>query len=132
MKTPARIALLLLLLSMALGGIFLLYTYDPARVPYMPRCLFHWGTGLYCPGCGSTRAVHQLLHGHFLSALHSNAMIVLAWPALLCWGVTILCARQRPDQPMPRWLPWFLLSAIMVFGVIRNIPVAPFLALIPR
>ena len=32
--------------------------------PTLP-CLIHTLTGGYCPGCGGTRAVIQLLHGHF-------------------------------------------------------------------
>lgn len=36
----------------------------------LPPCIFHRFTGLYCPGCGGTRAVIALSHGHvFQSAL---------------------------------------------------------------
>lgn len=30
-------------------------------------CLFHRITGLFCPGCGGTRAFTALLQGHFIS-----------------------------------------------------------------
>lgn len=30
-------------------------------------CLFHQITGLFCPGCGGTRAFTSLLQGHFIS-----------------------------------------------------------------
>ena len=33
-----------------------LYVVDPARQPIFPICQFHALTGLYCPGCGATRA----------------------------------------------------------------------------
>ena len=38
-------------------------------------------TGLYCPGCGSTRALYALLHGRPGEALAMNPLllVVLAW-----------------------------------------------------
>ena len=35
----------------------------------LPDCIFHMKTGLYCPGCGGTRAVRSLLHGHLIRSL---------------------------------------------------------------
>lgn len=34
----------------------------------MPPCIFRKLTGLYCPGCGGTRAVRFLLQGKFLKS----------------------------------------------------------------
>ena len=34
---------------------------------FLYPCLFHELSGLYCPGCGGTRAVKALLEGHFIS-----------------------------------------------------------------
>ena len=45
-------------------------------------CLFHWLTGLYCPGCGGTRAVKYLLTGHL--------MLSLRYHPLVLYGVTVL------------------------------------------
>ena len=33
-------------------GLAFLFTFDPARYAFYPRCLFHATTGLHCPGCG--------------------------------------------------------------------------------
>ena len=39
-------------------------------------------TGLKCPGCGSQRAVHALLHADLASAFAHNALLVLSLPYL--------------------------------------------------
>ena len=42
----------------------------------LPPCLFHLWTGWYCPGCGGTRAVRELLRGHtFKSFLYHPAVV---------------------------------------------------------
>ena len=50
-----------------LGGILLYVT--EARVIKFPPCVFNTVTGLYCPGCGGTRAVRALLHGHLIKSV---------------------------------------------------------------
>lgn len=37
-------------------------------------CIFNRITGLHCPGCGNTRAVTELLKGHFAASFSFNAM----------------------------------------------------------
>ena len=46
----------------------ILFVFDPTRVGFLPPCPLHEFTGLWCPGCGSTRALHQLVHGHLALA----------------------------------------------------------------
>lgn len=38
-------------------------------------CLFHLLTGLYCPGCGGTRAVWYLLHGQILKSIQYHPLV---------------------------------------------------------
>lgn len=38
-------------------------------------CLFHRISGLYCPGCGGTRAVKALLEGHFIDCLFYHPFV---------------------------------------------------------
>ena len=45
-----------------LGLAAVLFFFNPAQSGFYPFCVFHRTTGLLCPGCGSLRALHQLLH----------------------------------------------------------------------
>ncbi|PYV86056.1 MAG: hypothetical protein DMG90_22080 [Acidobacteria bacterium] len=45
-----------------IGTLTILRTSNPASSGIFPPCPFLWLTGFYCPGCGSLRALHQLLH----------------------------------------------------------------------
>lgn len=60
------------------------YVTDFSFTNYMYACLLHTLTGLYCPGCGGTRAILFLLHGDFLRSflyhpLVPYAAIVYGW-----------------------------------------------------
>ena len=48
---------------------------DPAMQSFLPPCLFHAFTGLYCPGCGATRALHRLVHGDFVCRIQTECAI---------------------------------------------------------
>lgn len=39
-------------------------------------CLLNKFTGLYCPGCGGTRAVEALFRGHFLKSLWYHPLVM--------------------------------------------------------
>ena len=54
-------------------------------------CLFRAMTGLYCPGCGGTRAVQYLLQGRLLLSLRYHPLVLYALLAVaeshkLCAG----------------------------------------------
>ena len=51
---------------------------------YLLPCIFHKLTGLYCPGCGGTRAVYWLLKGNVAYSLHYHS-IVLYGAVLYVW-----------------------------------------------
>lgn len=68
------------------AAIFLYSVFDPAGSVFWPKCPFHLLTGLECPGCGSQRAVHSLLNGDLLSAVHYNLLLVAAIPYLLMFA----------------------------------------------
>jgi hypothetical protein len=58
-----------------------LYLYDPENGGFLP-CPFRSITGLMCPGCGSQRALHDLLHFRLVEAFGHNALLVVALPVL--------------------------------------------------
>jgi len=109
----------------ALGVSAVVFFFNPSAYVFYPTCQFHALTGLYCTGCGGTRAVYQLLHGHVLSALKDNALFVLALPILAVWGVRFVVQqlrnRQTALQLRPKWV-WLFLAVALVFTVLRNLP----------
>lgn len=126
---PFRPFLLGALLAGGAAVVTVLFRYDPATADFFPPCPFRLLTGLQCPGCGSTRAFHQLLHGHLGAALALNPLLPLYLAALGWLGLTVLCeAAGLPAPPAPRlsaaWI-WALLVLIVGFGVVRNLPFDP-------
>jgi len=115
----------------AFAGAAILYFFDPATHSFYPVCQFHLLTGLYCPGCGATRAAYQLLHGNVLAALHDNVLFIVSLAALAARGIWFL-DRQRRRQPVPYFIPpaalWTFLVVALVFVVLRNLPAFSFLA----
>ncbi|MBX9626571.1 MAG: DUF2752 domain-containing protein [Gemmataceae bacterium] len=121
----------------AAAGVYLLATVPPTADSYYPRCQLHALTGLHCPGCGTTRALHAALTGRPLQALAYNALIVAVLPvvgwafarSLRAW------AGNRPARPFSRrtdrWI-WVLTGVMVVFGVARNLPWFPFTLLAPH
>jgi Protein of unknown function (DUF2752) len=108
-----------------LCALAILFFFNPATHNFYPACLFHAMTGLYCPGCGGTRAVYQLLHGRVLLALHYNALFVLALVALAVWGARFAVRKSRNQQTFFQLHPktlWMFIVIALVFTVLRNLP----------
>ncbi|HSY43887.1 MAG TPA: DUF2752 domain-containing protein [Candidatus Acidoferrum sp.] len=120
-----------ILVFAAIAGGAVLFFFDPTKNNFYPICQFHALTGLYCPGCGATRAAYQLLHGNFLVALHDNALFVLGLAALAVRGLWFL-KRRANHQPVRYFIPpvglWVFLVVALVFVVLRNLPAFSFLA----
>lgn len=107
------------------------YKYNPGMYSFFPECPFHKYVGLDCPGCGSQRAVHALLHGNILQALNYNALLVLSLPFLLIhFFLKGLSYFTRKNLVWNIWYkpatPKIILIVVLVFWIGRNIPVMPF------
>lgn len=72
---------IILLIGIACG--FVLFFYNPVDIEWMPRCPFFALTGLKCPGCGTLRAIHNLLQLKLADAWNMNPFLILSMP-LLC------------------------------------------------
>ena len=108
---------------------------DPAEPGFFPPCPFLVLTGLYCPGCGTLRSLHQLSNGHLLPALGLNPLAVLTLPfigyAFLSAVLLSTTGRRPPAVFLPAAWIWALLGGIVLFWVLRNVPVYPLSLLAP-
>jgi hypothetical protein len=118
-----------------LGVLALLFVADPATSGLFPPCPFHAVTGLHCPGCGTLRALHQLLHGNVPAALGLNPLAVILLPVIACWLLFRLGQGMRGRSAraviLPAFWIWTLLGVIIAFWILRNVPLYPFTLLAP-
>ncbi len=92
-------------------------------------CMIREVTGLYCPGCGATRAVISLLKGQWYQAIRYNAIIFIDIPAIAI--ICFLDYRFKGDKKVAKItqaLAIFLLIITIVFFVLRNLPAFSYLA----
>jgi hypothetical protein len=68
---------------LAILALVVYYFLDPGQNELFPRCPFYSCTGLKCPGCGSQRALHALLHFRIGQAFAENPLLVISIPYLL-------------------------------------------------
>ena len=118
-------ALLALLGCMLVGGV-VLYLYRPESLQ-IPRCPFLQLTGWQCPGCGSMRGFHALLHGDIGRVLRLNVMLI---PGLIYFAFLVLLELTRPHNLRAerlyrrfsgRTASWIIFALIIVWGVGRNL-----------
>ncbi|MFQ6028070.1 MAG: DUF2752 domain-containing protein [Dehalococcoidia bacterium] len=126
---------LVLLTLAALPCLAYLYTRDPAEPGVFPPCPWLTLTGYHCPGCGTLRASHQLLNGHLLTAFGLNPLTLLSLPfvgyAFLSALVLASGGRRLPLISLPASWIWALPVMVVLFWVLRNLPVYPFTWLAP-
>lgn len=111
-----------------------LFFYD-AISSFIAPCPFYAATGLYCPGCGTLRALRQLIHGNLLGAFRLNPLMVLLLPfvgyALISQALLKVIGRSLPGVFIkPFWI-WALLGIILLYWILRNVPFYPFCWLAP-
>jgi hypothetical protein len=118
------------LLVVGLGACAYIKMVDPNHSGAYPQCPTKMLTGLDCPLCGATRAVHSLVDGNLVGAMDHNLLFVLSLPVLayafVAWTSTRL---GRPMKPVPINQPRVLISVsvvLLVFTVVRNLPMMPF------
>ena len=107
-------------------ALFILYYIDPNVYPFFPRCPFLVLTGMECPGCGSQRALHQLLHLNIAGAFRQNPLIVLYLPYVIL-GLYLEYLGGNKKFPHVRntlygkRAAFIILSSIMLFWIGRNV-----------
>ncbi len=117
------------------GGSGALAYFDPATANIFPVCPLYTLTGYACPGCGLTRGFHALFHGDVLTALDFNALIPV-WTLIFGYVLVSLLLLTVRGRGLPMRLTslgalWAFLIVLLVFGVLRNLPIYPFTVLFP-
>ena len=118
--------------SLIIAGAAYLFFFEPGKSGFFPGCPFRLLTGFTCPGCGTTRALHQILHGDFYTAFTLNPLLLLAIPFLLFALLRYSAIVMRGGVPRGNALPapyiYAIFFVILSFWIFRNTPLYPFVS----
>ena len=125
--------LLILTLSIiGLGGVgFFYFTFNPIEHSFFLSCPLRYATGLECPGCGSQRAIHHLLHGDLKTAFGLNPFLILSLP-LIIYGLGakvynyLFEASHRVMLFYDKRFIYGYFGLAILFAIARNINAYPF------
>lgn len=101
-------------------GIMLLQRYE--ILPPFP-CAIHEMFHVYCPGCGGTRALFALLHGHILQSLFYNPAVLLGLVLIFYYeigAIVTLVKKNGTCYYQKGWLLYGYLIVIIIFTIVRN------------
>ncbi|MCM1110167.1 MAG: DUF2752 domain-containing protein [Clostridium sp.] len=124
MTTTARRAIILVAVAVVavLGVIYAVF--DPMETWWMPRCMFRVLTGFDCPGCGSQRAIHALLHGNLTAALRANAVMVISLPVVALYLFAEFSRSRHPRLFLAlnsRAATLSVAALIVLWWIVRNL-----------
>lgn len=108
---------IIILLPILIIMLVFVYFADPTGGPILP-CIFNKMTGLYCPGCGMTRAVHSILRFQFVQGLRYNALSIII-PFLL---IIYYILKYKGVETLTRFILILMVIVALGYGVLRNIP----------
>lgn len=132
-KTIQRKWLVIAMITLFIAIVFIyFYRFSPLKNDgFFPFCMFKSATGLDCVGCGGQRAVHELLHFNFRSALDHNALFVLSIPLFIYFIYNSLrryvTGKSEPNSFWySRRFGIIYILIVLIFFILRNIPIYPF------
>lgn len=108
---PSRFRLFMLFIGIA--SLVFLYFWNPSEISSFPKCPFFAITGYQCPGCGTLRGIHALLHFRIADAWGHNPFMIVSIPvvfSLLLW----------PRFRFSVLLAYIILCATLLWWLIRN------------
>ncbi|SEK22701.1 Protein of unknown function [Aquimarina amphilecti] len=114
------------------------YLFDPENSSgksIFLTCPFHYLTGYHCPGCGSQRAIHDLLHGRIDEVLSHNLMFLVLFSFLIIklyyFSAKLFLKKEVVDISHNKYYTYGILIFVIFFWALRNIPFYPFKILAP-
>ncbi|WP_375234953.1 DUF2752 domain-containing protein [Winogradskyella sp.] len=100
-----------------------------------PKCPFYVLTNFHCPGCGSQRAIHDILHFRIMDALMHNVTIVIVVILLLSKIYAFLSKKffklYYYNLSHKAYFTFAILVFVFAYWILRNLPYYPFTELTP-
>ena len=90
-----------------------------------PACTFNRTTGLYCPGCGATRAFNHFVHLHFIRSILCNPIVLYVIAAYVIFMINtflVLLTKKLGWAAYPATITVYI-GVVVLLGqwVVRNL-----------
>lgn len=114
------------LVSLVIGGAMWALYHFKLRwfLPKIP-CFFSNVLGIYCPGCGGTRAVYALVHGELLKAVWYHPLVpygaVIGGGFMLTQGLYRLGVKHIKPWKYHDWYLYGALAVLICNFFIKNL-----------
>ena len=119
-----------------MGLVLLYFLVNPKNVELFPKCPLYATTGIYCPGCGSQRAMHHLLNFNFYGVVQQNILFIFGiLTVTYYWTIKVLNLifnKKYYNYIYHPKTPVLILIFVILFWILRNISYYPFILLSPH
>lgn len=107
-------------------GYFLYKNIDPSSNVFAPKCLSYTILGFRCPGCGTQRAVFNILNGNIINGLSFNPLMILSVPY---FSLLLIMQFSKVKQKFAKLYSvlygfnsvWILIGVLIIYTLLRNI-----------
>ena len=119
-------------------SVFILLFFLPAvngNEDIYPLCISCDKLGIYCPACGTGRALSCLAHGNLGEAFKLNQLLIIFLPFAFYWYICNIleCFNLQPKRlKLNRKIILVIIIVVITYGILRNIPIYPFKFLAPH
>lgn len=116
--------ILFTVLILLIVGVSLLYAYVNVKYSIGIPCAINYFFGIYCPGCGLTRAAVSMINLNFYQAFRYNAFSLIIIPGtffiVICLLWEWVFKKSSIILKMPTWI-WIVGAILFIcYGIVRN------------
>lgn len=111
------------------GAAYFYFAYNPSvYTEYFPKCPSRVLFNIYCPGCGSQRALHHLLHFDIQQAFLYNPLMIVLLPLLIALIIQFILRHffniyWKIGIVYSNVFLWLLFTIFTLYFILRNVHV---------
>ena len=95
-------------------------------IQYIPECIAYKYLHIYCPSCGGTRCINNILQGDFIQAFNNHSIFFITIIYLVLINIIYLINLNRKNKILTFIYPkyWYtIIFAVLVaiYTIIRNV-----------
>ncbi len=99
---------------------------NSSLIQYIPECIVYKYLNIYCPSCGGTRCIRNILQGNFIQAFKDHSIFFITIIYLLLFNIIYLINLNKKEKILTFIYPkyyYVIIFAMLVaiYTIMRNI-----------